>query len=81
MRPHTVAIEVDDEGVTVVDTLTNVVDRIDARWVVVAETARPEGLSADLNRAGIGHHAIGDCVAARRASLAFYEGRKLGLAL
>jgi hypothetical protein len=27
------------------------------------------------------HHLIGDCVAARRASLAIYEGRRLGRSL
>ena len=44
----------------------------------VAETAVPRTeLSAELARLGVAHHSIGDCVAARRASLAIYEGRRL----
>lgn len=38
-------------------------------------------LQSALADSGLEVHAIGDCVAPRRASLAFYEGRKLGLAL
>ena len=45
-------------------------------WLVVAETPVPRTeLATALTAAGIAHHAIGDCVAARRASLAIYEGR------
>ena len=51
-------------------------------WLVVAETPTPRAeLSAELDTAGIAHHRIGDCVAARRASLAIYEGRRLALML
>ena len=51
-------------------------------WLVVAETPTPRSeLSAALESAGVRHHRIGDCVAARRASLAIYEGRRLGLSL
>jgi hypothetical protein len=51
-------------------------------WLVVAETPSPRSeLSAALDAAGVVHHRIGDCVAARRASLAIYEGRRLGLSL
>jgi pyruvate/2-oxoglutarate dehydrogenase complex dihydrolipoamide dehydrogenase (E3) component len=51
-------------------------------WLVVAETPSPRSeLSAALDAAGVEHHRIGDCVAARRASLAIYEGRRLGLSL
>jgi 2,4-dienoyl-CoA reductase-like NADH-dependent reductase (Old Yellow Enzyme family) len=50
--------------------------------LVLATTARSEtGLGADLAAAGLDHAAIGDCVAPRRAALAFFEGRRLGLAL
>ena len=35
-------------------------------------------LATDLTARGIEFHLIGDAVAARRASLAFYEGRELG---
>ncbi len=45
--------------------------------LVIAETATPR---LDVP-AGPGHHEIGDRVAPRRASLAFYEGRKLALEL
>ena len=51
-------------------------------WLVVAETPVPRTeLATALTAAGIAHHAIGDCVAARRASLAIYEGRTLALTL
>jgi 2,4-dienoyl-CoA reductase-like NADH-dependent reductase (Old Yellow Enzyme family) len=51
-------------------------------WLVVAETPTPRsGLSTELDASGVRHHRIGDCVAARRASLAIYEGRRLGLSL
>ena len=51
-------------------------------WLVVAETptSRSE-LSTELELGGVRHHRIGDCVAARRASLALYEGRRLGQSL
>jgi len=51
-------------------------------WLVLAETPTPRAeLSTDLEAAGIRHHRIGDCVAARRASLAIYEGRCLAVSL
>jgi hypothetical protein len=51
-------------------------------WLVVAETPIPRTeLAIALAAAGIAHHAAGDCVAARRASLAIYEARKLALTL
>ena len=37
--------------------------------------------ATDIDTAGIAHHRVGDCVAARRASLAIYEGRRLALSL
>lgn len=50
--------------------------------LVVAETAVPvTDLSDALLAAGVTFHAVGDCVAARRGSLAIYEGRALGLRL
>ncbi|MFL5715740.1 MAG: FAD-dependent oxidoreductase [Chloroflexota bacterium] len=50
----------------------------EAESLVIAETAVPEtALAADLTASGIGFHLIGDAVAPRRASLAFYEGREL----
>ena len=42
-----------------------------------AETALPTALA----ESGLEVHSIGDCVAPRRAALAIYEGRKLGLSL
>ena len=51
-------------------------------WLVVAETPVPRTqLAAELDELGIAYHAIGDCVAARRASLAIYEGRRVAQAL
>lgn len=50
--------------------------------LVIAETPVVEpGLSEALTVRGVAHHLIGDCVAPRRASLAFFEGRELALRL
>ena len=50
--------------------------------LVLATTNTPEDrLTKELADAGLEVHTIGDAVAARSASMAFYEGRKLALAL
>ncbi|MCG8355443.1 MAG: FAD-dependent oxidoreductase, partial [Kiloniellales bacterium] len=50
--------------------------------LVLATLPEPENeLQAALADSGLELHAIGDCVAPRRAVLAIYEGRKLGMAL
>jgi 2,4-dienoyl-CoA reductase-like NADH-dependent reductase (Old Yellow Enzyme family)/thioredoxin reductase len=50
--------------------------------LVLATTNTPEDrLTKELAGAGLEVHAIGDTVAARSASMAFYEGRKLALTL
>ena len=55
---------------------------IEADTLVLATCNRSETwLQDELNGAAISVHAIGDCVAPRHANMAFYEGRKLGLAL
>ena len=52
---------------------------LEADGLVIAETAVSETALADeLRAAEIPFHLIGDAVAPRRASLAFYEGRELG---
>jgi 2,4-dienoyl-CoA reductase-like NADH-dependent reductase (Old Yellow Enzyme family)/NADPH-dependent 2,4-dienoyl-CoA reductase/sulfur reductase-like enzyme len=64
------------DGATVRSTLSGETTRVAADALVIAETPVA---ATELN--GLGDHAIGDCVAPRRAALAFYEGRRLGLAL
>jgi 2,4-dienoyl-CoA reductase-like NADH-dependent reductase (Old Yellow Enzyme family)/thioredoxin reductase len=50
--------------------------------LVLATTNTPEDrLTKELADAGLEVHTIGDAVAARSASMAFYEGRKLAMAL
>jgi len=50
--------------------------------LVIAETPVVEpALAEALTALGVAHHQIGDCVAPRRASLAFLEGRELALRL
>lgn len=56
-------------------------DRIFDSLVLVTLPDAETTLQSALADSGLEVHAIGDCVAPRRASLAFYEGRKLGLAL
>ena len=80
MRPSTVVLDWDGAGATVRSTLTGREDRIEADTLVIAETPVAETALADELRArGVAFEAIGDCVAPRRASLAFHEGRELAL--
>jgi len=67
------------EGVATVRSLsTGAVTTIDADTLIIAETAVAETSLADGLTAGqVPFHQIGDCVAPRRASLAFYEAREL----
>jgi NADPH-dependent 2,4-dienoyl-CoA reductase/sulfur reductase-like enzyme len=63
---------------TVRSTLTGEPGEIHADTLVIAETPVAEtALAAALTARGIAFHQIGDAVAPRRASLAFYEGREL----
>jgi 2,4-dienoyl-CoA reductase-like NADH-dependent reductase (Old Yellow Enzyme family) len=68
----------DDGGATIRSTLNGATDRLLADTLVIAETAvaRSE-LSMALRAEGVAIHEIGDVVAPRRASLAFYEAREL----
>jgi 2,4-dienoyl-CoA reductase-like NADH-dependent reductase (Old Yellow Enzyme family) len=69
-------------GATIESTLTGAVEEVAADSLVIAETpVAVSELATALARAGIGFHAIGDCVAPRQASLAFFEGRALALRL
>jgi 2,4-dienoyl-CoA reductase-like NADH-dependent reductase (Old Yellow Enzyme family) len=63
---------------TVRSTLTGDITTLEADTLVIAETPIAEtALAAALAARGIALHQIGDAVAPRRASLAFYEGREL----
>lgn len=71
-----------DGVATVRSTLTGQLTTIEADALVIAETPVPEpALAAALTARGMAFHQIGDCVAPRRASLAFLEGRELGMRL
>ena len=56
---------------------------LEADTLVIAETPRRRDRTwpTRCRARGIAFHQIGDCVAPRRASLAFYEGRELALRL
>ena len=63
---------------TMRSTLTGEVSTLEADALVIAETPVSEtGLAADLTALGVPFHEIGDAVAPRRASLAFFEAREL----
>ena len=86
MMPHTVVVEWRPlhQQANVRNTLTGESDAIDADWLVVAEVATPnDNLTVSLARSNsmIPLHVIGDAVAPRRAVLAIYEGRRIGMAL
>ena len=70
------------DGATVIDLLDESERRVDADALVLATVNAPERALADaLAESAREVHAIGDCVAARQAPAAVYEGRKLGLEL
>jgi hypothetical protein len=70
------------DGATVRSTLDGAVELLPADTLVLAETAIAETSLADaLRERGVAFHAIGDCLAPRRASLAFYEARDLARTL
>jgi 2,4-dienoyl-CoA reductase-like NADH-dependent reductase (Old Yellow Enzyme family) len=78
MRPNTVVLGWDGSGATIRSTLTGAEERLPADTLVIAETPVAEtSLASELTAEGIAFHEIGDCVAPRRASLAFLEGREL----
>jgi 2,4-dienoyl-CoA reductase-like NADH-dependent reductase (Old Yellow Enzyme family)/thioredoxin reductase len=82
MRPDSVVLRWDGDQVAVRSTLTGAEESIPADTLVIAETPIAETvLAAELARDGVAFEAIGDCVAPRRASLAFYEARELALRL
>ncbi len=70
------------DGATVVNLLDGSERRVDCDALVLATINVAETtLSDELAGSGLEVHAIGDCVAPRRANNATYEGRKLGLKL
>lgn len=82
MRPFTVVDAWLGDRARLRSALTGAIEEVAFDHLVIAETAVPRSsLSLELTGAGIAHHAIGDCVAARRASLAIYEGKSLALRL
>jgi hypothetical protein len=55
---------------------------IEADDVVLALTNQPnDELADELRAAGIGFTPVGDCISARHAPAAIYEGRKAALAI
>ena len=82
MLPGRVVLAWDDQGATTRSTLTGAVERLAVDTLVIAETPVAETtLASELAAAGVAFHEIGDCVAPRRASLAFYEGREVARTL
>ncbi len=82
MRPHIVVDAWHGDAAMLRSTLTDAVTSEPFDWLVIAETPRSnDELGLALDRAGVAFHHIGDCVAPRRASLAFYEGRSLAMTL
>ncbi len=79
VRPSTVITAWEPDGAAVRSTVDGATDQLPADTLVLAETAVAQTALADaLTERGVTFRAIGDCVAPRRASLAFYEGRELG---
>jgi 2,4-dienoyl-CoA reductase-like NADH-dependent reductase (Old Yellow Enzyme family)/thioredoxin reductase len=68
------------DGATVVNLLDNSTRRIDCDALVLATINVSEtGLLDALAESGLELHAVGDCVAPRRANNAIFEGRRLAL--
>jgi hypothetical protein len=86
MMPHTVVAEWRPlhQQALVRSTLTGQSELIGADWLVVAEVADPNDemtIALAASNASTPRHVIGDAVAPRRAVLAIYEGRRIGMAL
>ncbi len=70
------------DGATVVNLLDNSTRRLESDALVLATINLAEtGLLDALAESGLEVHAVGDCVAPRRANNAFFEGRRLSLKL
>ena len=68
------------DGATVVNLFDNSTRRVESDALVLATINVAEtGLLDALAESGPEVHAIGDCIAPRRANNAIFEGRKLGL--
>ena len=77
-RTATVVEAWSQHGARLRSTLDGITSDLAADSLVIAETAVSETALIDgLTAAGVRFHAIGDVVAPRRASLAFYEAREL----
>ncbi|CAN5497703.1 FAD-dependent oxidoreductase [soil metagenome] len=77
-RTGSVVLAWDESGAAIRSILTGATERLAADALVIAETAISETTLPDALRAnGVTFHEIGDVVAPRRASLAFYEAREL----
>jgi len=71
-----------DGSATVRSTLTGELTAIAADALVIAETpVVAPGPAGEMRAWGVAFHQVGDAVAPRRASLAFFEGRALALRL
>ncbi len=82
MRPDHIVLGWDGAEVVIRSTLSGAEESLAADTLVIAETPVAEtALAGELTRRGMAFEAIGDCVAPRRASLAFYEARELALRL
>ena len=82
LAPNTVVVRWSGDTATLRSTLTGheVQQRFD--WLVVAGTpvARTQ-LSAELDRRGLAHTTIGDCLSPRTAAAAILDGRRVALAI
>ena len=76
------ALAILERSVRIKDLISGEERDIAADSVVLATlTIAVDDVAQALAEAGIAHHAIGDCVAPRQASMAIYEARKLALTL
>ena len=72
----------DAGGATILDLLDNRTRRLDCDALVLATTNAAETWLADaMEDSALEVHSVGDCVAPREANMAFYEGRKIGMAI
>ena len=78
MLTSSTVLEWRDGTATIRSTLDGASSTLEADALVIAETPVAEtGLATALTARGVAFHQIGDVVAPRRASLAFFEGREL----
>jgi 2,4-dienoyl-CoA reductase-like NADH-dependent reductase (Old Yellow Enzyme family) len=82
MAPHTVVTRWCGDSANLRSTLTGRETRQPFDWLVIAGTAVARtDLAVELDRHGVAHASIGDCLAPRTAAAAILDGRRVAMSI